>query len=128
MYTAQENPYQKYKQQSVMTMTQGEMLTQLFDEVIKQVSGGVQFIGSGDYDASNQSLQKAQVILNYLRQSLDRRYPVSQGLDQLYEFFIHRVVQANIKKETAGLEEIIPMLQELRETFVVAGRTARMRG
>ena len=28
------NPYQKYQQQSVMTMTQGEMLTKLYDEVI----------------------------------------------------------------------------------------------
>ena len=33
------NPYQQYQRQSVMTMTQGEMLTKLYDEVIKQMSG-----------------------------------------------------------------------------------------
>ena len=29
------NPYQSYKQQSVMTMTQGDMLTLLYDGVLK---------------------------------------------------------------------------------------------
>ena len=32
------NPYQKYQQQSVMTMTPGEMLTRLYDELIKQLN------------------------------------------------------------------------------------------
>ena len=32
------NPYQKYQQQSVMTMTPGEMLLKLYDEVITQLN------------------------------------------------------------------------------------------
>ena len=34
----QKNPYQAYKQQSVMTMTQGEMLNKLYEEAAKQLS------------------------------------------------------------------------------------------
>ena len=35
---AYQNAYQKYQQQSVTTMTQGEMLIKLFDETIKQLN------------------------------------------------------------------------------------------
>ena len=38
------NPYQKYQQQSVMTMTQGEMLTKLYNEIIKQFSGAAMYM------------------------------------------------------------------------------------
>lgn len=126
MYAMQNNPYQKYKQQSIMTMTQGEMLTQLFDKAINQLTLGAQQIAAKEYSDSNRTLQKAQAIFNYLRQNLNTQYEVAQGLDQLYEYFLYRIVQANIKQETQGLEEIIPMVTELRNTFVEADRTARM--
>lgn len=32
-----QNPYARYKEQSVMTMTQGDMINLLFDEVIDQI-------------------------------------------------------------------------------------------
>ena len=38
-----QNPYQKYQQQSIMTMTQGEMLIKLYDEVNKQLNAVKQF-------------------------------------------------------------------------------------
>ena len=34
------NPYQKYQQQSIMTMTPGELLLKLYDETVKQLRYG----------------------------------------------------------------------------------------
>ena len=53
------NPYQKYQQQSVMTMTPGEMLTRLFDELIKQLSAFKEFNSQKDYAQANDALQRA---------------------------------------------------------------------
>ena len=50
------NPYQKYQQQSVMTMTPGEMLTRLFDELIKQLSAFKEFNSQKDYAQANDCL------------------------------------------------------------------------
>jgi len=125
MYSAQSNPYQQYKQQSIMTMTQGEMLTQLYDGAIKQLSKGIQLIDAKEFMPANEALQKAQLIVNYLRQILDDQYKVSESLDALYEYFGHRIVQANIRKDTAPLHEIIAMLTELRDTFATADRANR---
>lgn len=119
------NPYQQYQRQSVMTMTQGEMLTKLYDEVIKQMSGAKICLTEKDLSGVNNALQKAQRILFYLKSTLDFKYEISGNLDALYDFFIKRTVQANLKKDAAILDEIIPMIEDLRDTFVQADRNAR---
>ena len=103
------NPYQQYQRQSVMTMTQGEMLTKLYDEVIKQMSGAKICLTEKDLSGVNNALQNE----------------ISGNLDALYDFFIERTVQANLKKDAAMLDEIIPMIEDLRDTFVQADRNAR---
>ena len=119
------NPYQQYQRQSVMTMTQGEMLTKLYDEVIKQMSGAKICLTEKDLSGVNNALQKEQRILFYLKSTLDFKYEISGNLDALYDFFIERTVQANLKKDAAMLDEIIPMIEDLRDTFVQADRNAR---
>ena len=119
------NPYQKYQQQSVMTMTQGEMLTKLFDEVIKQLYAAKQFNLEKNYEAANTASQKAQKILRHLNATLDFQYEVSGNLSALYEYFVRCLIQANLHKENEPIEEIIPMIEELRDTFVQADHNAR---
>jgi len=119
------NPYQKYQQQSIMTMTQGEMLTKLFDEVIKQLNAVKQFHEEKDYEPANLASQKAQKILHYLDASLDFQYEVSNGLSALYDYFIRQLVQANLHKDNGIIDEILPMIVELRDTFIQADHNAR---
>lgn len=119
------NPYEAYTQQSVMTMTPGEMLNKLYDETVKQLRYAEVYLEKKDYGKVNGALQKAQRILNYLRNTLDFQYEVSKGLDALYEYFIQQIVKANIHKDAAPLAEIIPMLSELQQTFIQADKLAR---
>lgn len=72
------NPYQKYQQQSVMTMTPGEMLTRLFDELIKQLSAFKEYNSQKDYAQANDALQRAQRFCGICGH-LDRQYEVSQN-------------------------------------------------
>ena len=126
MYNNQMNPYQKYKQQSVMTMTRGEVLNQLFDEVIKQLNGSLVYLEEKDYPGANNALLKAQKIIGYLKSSLDPQYEVSNSLDAMYEYFGYRIMQANVKKESEPINEIIPMITELKDTFATVDRSVRM--
>lgn len=120
------NPYEKYKQQSVMTMTQGEMLVKLYEETVKQLSGATMYIESKDFEKANKSLQKSQRILNHLKSTLNYEYDVSNNLSALYDFFLARIVEANIKKDASPIREVIPMVDELRETFGKADRLSRL--
>lgn len=119
------NPYQKYQQQSVMTMTPGEMLTRLYDELIKQLSAFKEYNSQKDYSHANDALQRAQKILRHLNATLDFKYEVSSGLSSLYDYFIRRTVEANLHKDDAPVDEILPMITELRDSFIQADRLAR---
>ncbi|MDD3428654.1 MAG: flagellar export chaperone FliS [Oscillospiraceae bacterium] len=122
------NPYNRYTEQSVMTMTHGEMLVKLYEETAKQINNAIVTIEKNDIKATNTALQKAQKILNYLSATLDKKYPVSANLAALYDFFIRQLVTANVRKDAALLKEILPMIEELKETFVQVDRLARVGG
>lgn len=119
------NPYQAYKQQSVMTMTAGEMLTAVYDGLLKELTVAQAAFAAKDMTAINLHLQKAQRILHYLINSLDRQYEISGQLSALYDYFLHVVVQANIKKEDKDLDAVMTMVRELRETYIQADRKLR---
>lgn len=119
------NPYQKYQQQSVMTMTPGEMLLRLYDEVITQLSAVKQFNEEKDYQGANASLKKAQRIITYLNQTLDFQYEISGSLSALYDYFLRRLVDANVHKDNAPIDEVLPMISDLRETFAQADKNSR---
>lgn len=120
------NPYAKYATQSVMTMTKGEMLSKLYEALIKNLRLSVIGIEQNDVISTNTYLKKAQSIITYLVSTLDRKYPVSNNLMALYDFFNRQIIEANVKKDAQILNEIIPLVEELRATFIECDKRARM--
>ena len=66
------NPYEEYQKQSIMTMTQGELVVQLFRGCSKKLNLAVYYIEENNTEKAEESLYKAQRIINYLNASLDR--------------------------------------------------------
>ena len=121
-----QNPYAKYKQQSIMTMTQGDMINLLFDETINRLNKGLLGLETGDYEATNTHFKKAQAIISHLASTLDQQYPVSKGLSSLYEYFNYQIIQANVRKSPDTVQEILPMITELKEAFAQADNQVRI--
>ncbi len=111
------NPYEKYQQQIVTTMTQGEMLLKLYDETIRQIDLAKVHIQNGNIPEMDKSLSKAQKIFHHLRGNLDFRYPVSGNLSQLYDFFNRELMFANVRKDCKPLDDIRPLILDLRNTY-----------
>lgn len=118
------NPYQKYQQQSIMTMTPGELLLKLYDESIKQMRQSIDALGQKQYDKANAGIQKAQRIISHLNKTLVMDYEISKNLEALYDFFLYKLTQANIHKDASQLEEILPMVVDLRDAYAQAEKTA----
>lgn len=118
------NPYQKYQQQSIMTMTQGELLLKLYDEAIKQLNYAERFLDAKELDKVNACLLKAQRIFNHLNMTLEMQYDISKNLESLYDFFNYKITQANIHKDVKPIREILPMVEELRDAFAQADKLA----
>ncbi len=111
------NPYEKYQQQMVTTMTQGEMLLKLYDETLRQIDLAKVHIQSGNLSEMDKNIAKAQRILRHLRDNLDFRYSVSRNLSQLYDFFNRELMFANIRKDCKPLDDIRPLILDLRNTY-----------
>lgn len=123
-----QNRYQAYKQQSVMTMTQGEMLNTLYDGLLKALYTGQKALGSRDYALANQEFIRAQKILNYLKTTLNHKYDIANNLEMLYNFFLQEIIKVNVKKSEQNLSVVIEMITQLRDAFVQADKNARKQG
>lgn len=111
------NPYEKYQQQMVTTMTQGDMLIMLYDGVLKQIEIGRICIEQEKVNEMDIALIKAQRIIHHLKTNLDYRYEISKNLGLLYDFFYEQLVMANIKKDVKPLNDIAPLILDLKNTY-----------
>lgn len=109
--------YQQYKEQSVNTMTQGELLLLLYDELYKRLSQAELMLDQQDYPVYEVSIDRAVAIIEYLDATLDRKYPISGNLTQLYEYFTYELGRARIGRRKEVLSHVKSMIGELRDAF-----------
>ena len=70
--------FQSYKEQSVNTMTQGELLLLLYDELYKRLSQAELMLDQQNYPVYESSIERSVAIIDYLDSTLDRQYPISK--------------------------------------------------
>jgi flagellar protein FliS len=116
------NGLQAYKTQTVNTMTQGEQLLLLYDELIKRLTRAELALDKQDYDIFNASVERSVAIIHYLNAILDRQYEISKNLAQLYEYFTYELRRVQIGRNRTELERVKKMASELRESFQQASK------
>ena len=109
--------YQQYKEQSVNTMTQGELLLLLYDELYKRLAQAELMLDQENYPVYEASVERAVAIIDYLDSTLDRQYPISGNLTQLYEYFTYELGRAKIGRRKELLAHVKTMVGELRDAF-----------
>lgn len=116
--------FQQYKEQSVNTMTPGELLLLLYDELVKQLTRAEIGLDKKDYPLVEASVNKSQQIIHYLDSTLDHQYEISGQLTKLYEFFNYELSRVNFGHNKTELERVKKMVMELRDSFRTADREA----
>ena len=117
------SPYQKYQQAQAQTASKPKLLIMLYDGAIRFVKSGIEGIEQRDYEKANNSLCKAQGIVNELISSLDFSYTISNDLIRVYEYMLHLLIESNVHKNVAKAEEVLEYLVDLRETWVEASKS-----
>jgi flagellar protein FliS len=111
------NPYAKIKQNSILTASPAELTLMLYDGAIKFTNQGIMGINDKDYEKAHQSIVKAKNIIKEFQITLDRKYEVANDFDIMYDYIYRRLTEANIKKDTEILEEVLVYLRQFRDTW-----------
>lgn len=111
------NATETYKKQGVMTASPLELIVMLYDGFLRQVRAADAAITEKDLEAANTALLKAQDIVTELMSCLDFSMPISRQLMQIYDFVHWKLREANMNKDSAGLEDVAAMMGELRESW-----------
>ena len=118
------NGYQQYKQQSVETMTSGEMLIMLFDGAIKNLTAADFALQKENYPLFDVAVEKTEKIIRYLRATLNMKYDISKELDRLYEYYLYLLMRLKAGRKPEIIAELKEHMTELRDTFKEADRIA----
>lgn len=119
------NPFEQYKRTSVNTMTKAELLLLLFDEAIKKLNQSKILMEQGDFENAHIVLEKTRKIFNHLTVTLDEKYKLSGELANIYMFFNGEIVKASSMKSTKYIDDILPMVKDMRNTWAEADKIAR---
>jgi len=114
--------YAQYKTQSLSTMTQGEILIMLYDEVSKRLLRAEMSIEAQDWQVFDESLERARKIITELKNSLDMKYDISISLYRMYDFFLFKLAKASASRKVIDIEELKPLVKDLRDAFKEASK------
>ena len=109
--------FQQYKEQSINTMTQGELLLLLYDELYKRLSLAEIMLDKKEFPVFEDAVERSIAIIDYLDATLDHQYPISKNLTQLYEYFTYELGRVKIGRRKEVLTPVKGIVNELRDAF-----------
>jgi len=109
--------YSTYDNSKILTASPAELTLMLYEGAIKFCNIGLLGIEQNDVEKAHNGIIKAERIVNEFRITLDFKYEVSKDFDQVYEYILDCLVEANLKKDMDSLNEALKYLRVMRDTW-----------
>lgn len=119
------NAAEAYRRQQVLNAPPEQLTLMLYNGCLRFIDEGKQSLGEKNYEAANNSLQKAQRIISEFRLTLNMDYEISNQLLVLYNYVYDRLVEGNIRSDTSQIDEARGIIVELRDAWAEAMKKAR---
>lgn len=119
------NAAEAYKRQQIMTATPEALTLMLYNGCLKFMTEGMEHIDNKEWEAANNSIQKAENIISEFRITLNMEYDIAKQLMPLYNYTYDRLVEGNIKGDTKLIQEAFDIIKELRDAWTQAMKKAR---
>lgn len=120
------NAYNVYKNNTVNYASKDQLLLMLVDGAIKFAKIGRQAIIDKDIKKAHTNLMKTQEIFIELMVSLDMdQAEWTKDLMQIYAYIKDKLVEVNMKKDIKIMDEILPLIEEVRDLWYEADKKAK---
>lgn len=116
--------YAMYANNKIMTASPAELTLMLYEGAIKFCNIAIVALEKKDIEKVHHNIIKVENIIIELRSTLDHKYPVAKDFEAVYKYVYDRLVEANIKKDKAILEEVLIHLRTMRDTWKEVMRRA----
>ena len=113
------NAFNTYKSNSVNFASKDQLLLMLVEGATKFSKIGRQAIIDKDVEKAHINIVKTQNIFFELMSTLDveKGGEWAESLLKVYDFITRRLMDANIKKSEEIMNEIIPLINDVRDTW-----------
>lgn len=127
MYGGHANAYNAYKNNSVNFASKEQLLLMLVDGAVKFSKIARQAIVDKDIKKAHENIVKTQDIFYELMVTLDvnKGGEWAKNLVSVYQFIIDRLVQANLKKDVQIMNEVIPLIEEVKDMWGQAYKVSK---
>ncbi len=117
--------YDQYRKTTVETLSPAKLLLMLYDGALNSLRNAQKAIEEKDISQAHNQLIKAQDIIAELMATLNMEVPISRQLYALYDYIQRRLIEANINKDIAIIDEAYQFISELRDAFAQAAYAAK---
>ena len=116
--------YNRYKENSIYSMSGPELLFLIYDEAIKRLTRAEISLDDKNYADFEDCLTRTSKIVRYLKEILDMSQPISYDLRRIYDFLIYDLsrVKAGRERRRDEIGRIRHILSELKEAFEGANK------
>ena len=114
---ALHNPYQAYQSNAVTTASPGELTLMLYNGCLRFMKAAKMAMENKEIEKKNENLIKAQNIISELRVTLNMELEVSKNMMAMYDYILRRLIEANMKNDTAILDEAEELVTGFRDTW-----------
>lgn len=111
------NPYAAYANSKIMTASPAELTLMLYDGAIKFCNIAVTSIEKKELEKAHHNIRKTQDIIMEFQATLNHDYEVAEDFDREYNYLLGRLIEANLKKDTLILEDVLYHLRTMRDTW-----------
>lgn len=118
-----KNPWQSYRQVATRTASPGQLVLMLYEGAIRfleRAEAGFQLEDPVEFNtAINDNILRAQDIVRELDFSLNLEAggELAAQLRRLYDYFDRTLLEANLRKDPAGIVEVIKRITVLRDAW-----------
>ena len=117
--------YAAYANNKIMTASPAELTLMLYEGAIKFANLAIAGIEEKDIQKAHTNIMKVERIIEEFQATLNHKYPVAKEFDNVYNYLLIRLKEANVKKDKEIMEEVLNHLRTMRDTWKEVMRTGR---
>ncbi len=108
-----------YRELNISEMNQKELIVFLYDSALECLGRSKEMITTNKIGPLHEELSRARNIFVHLLATLNMEAggEFAQKLSTLYAFFIEKITIANATRETKEIDEIVPLISDIRESW-----------